>query len=207
MKDNKHATLKETKTVLKTAKALKSANITTHIVNNGTEARELILSLIPEGKEVMTATSTSLDQLDLTTYFNESNEHIAVKKKLSQMDRDTQSLEMQKIGAAPEYVVGSVHAVTEDGKIVVASGSGSQLPSYSYGASNVVWIVSTKKIVKNLDEAYERIYEHVLPLEDARMKNFYGPTSGSNPNKILIINKELNPNRINLIFVHEDLGF
>ncbi len=90
---------------------------------------------------------------------------------------------------------------------MVASGSGSQLPAYSYGATHVVWVVSTKKIVKNLDSAFERINTHVLPQEDIRMKKVYGPESGSNVNKLFILQRELNPARITLIFVKEDLGF
>jgi len=201
------ATLASDETITTTREALTKSNITTHIASSKEEAIQLAKTLIPESSEVMTATSTTLDQLDLTTHFNDSGNYNSVKSQLVKMDRATQGSEMQKLGAAPEYVIGSVHAVTADGKIVIASGSGSQLPAYSYGAQHVVWIVSTKKIVQNLDEAMDRIYTHVLPLEDARMKKVYGPDSGSNPNKLLILNRELNPQRINVIFVKEDLGF
>ncbi len=193
---------------LKTASEnLAAHNITVKVAQNGEEARKMVLELIPEKSEVMTATSTTLDQLGITPIINDSGKYNAVKTKLMSMDRETQGLEMQKLGSAPEYVIGSVHAVTEDGKVVVASGSGSQLSAYTYGAAHVIWMVSTKKIVPNLSEALKRIYDYVLPQEDARMKKVYGPQSGSNVNKLFILSTELKPNRITLVFVKENLGF
>ena len=81
------------------------------------------------------------------------------------------------------------------------------IPGYVYGTSHVVWVVSTKKIVKNLDEGFERINKYVLPLEDKRLKSVYSPQVESQVRKLLIVNSEITPNRINLIFVKEDLGF
>lgn len=193
--------------ILKAKLSLEKNGISVKIASNISEAKEMALSSIPEGSEVMTATSTTLDQLDLTPHFNDSGKYNSVKSQLSKLNRETDSLKMQKLGASPEYVIGSVHAVTHDGKVIVASGSGSQLPAYSYGAPHVVWLVSTKKIVENIDEGMKRIYEHTLPLEDARMKKVYGPDAGSNPRKILIFNAEANRERINLIFIKENLGF
>lgn len=200
-------TLPHNERIENTRKALADNNINTIVANSGKEATDIVRRIIPSGAQVLTATSTTLDQMGLSTTINEGNNYKSVKKQLKSLDRDQHNHTMQQIGAAPEYVVGSVHAVTEDGKVIIASGSGSQLPSYAYGAPSVVWVVSTKKIVKNLDEGIERIYSHVLPLEDQRMKKVYGPESGSNVNKLLVINKELNPDRITLIFVKEDLGF
>jgi hypothetical protein len=86
------------------------------------------------------------------------------------------------------------------------SNTGSQLPAYVYGADKVIFIVGTQKIVKNLDEAMKRVYEYVLPLESERAKKAYG-VPGSFISKVLLINREMNPERIHLIFVNEKLGF
>ena len=122
------------------------------------------------------------------------------------MNRKNQGREMQKLGAAPEWAIGSVHAVTENGEVLIASASGSQLPAYAYGSSNVIFVVGAQKIVKNVDEGIKRIYEYCLPLESERARIAYG-VPGSSVNKILIINKEFQEKRINLIFVNEVLGF
>ena len=123
------------------------------------------------------------------------------------MNRETQGAEMLKIGAAPQWSVGSVHAVTEEGHIFIASNTGSQLPAYASGASNVIWVVGVQKIVKNNDKALKRIYEYVLPLESDRLNKAYNLTMGSNVSKLLIINKEVKQGRATLIFVGEKLGF
>jgi hypothetical protein len=113
--------------------------------------------------------------------------------------------DMIKLGATPEYSVGSVHAVTEDGTVVVASNTGSQLSGYVAGAAHVVWVVGTQKIVANLDEAMKRIYEYTLPLEDERALQAYGVHS--NVSKLLLVHREAMPGRTTLIFVKENLGF
>lgn len=207
MENSKFSKLANQKAIEITKKSLESHGVTVYVAETGKEAKEKVLSLISKGSEVMTATSTTLDQLEIAPILNDTGDYNSVKAALMKLNRETQSLEMQKLGAAPEYIIGSVHAVTEDGKVVVASGSGSQLPAYTYGASRVIWVVSTKKITTNLDEALDRIYTYVLPQEVARMKKVYGPGAGSNVNKLFILNRELDPQRTTLIFVKEDLGF
>lgn len=189
--------------------SLKANGIDAQLVETGPEAKEKVLSLISEGSEVMTMTSVTLDQLGLTDIINNSGKYSSVKSKLANMDRQTQNLDMQKLGSAPEWSLGSVHAVTEDGSVYIASNSGSQLPGYAYGSTNVVWVVSTKKIVKDANQAMERIQKHIVPQETKRARKAYNLPESFNTyvSKLLIINRELNPNRLKLIFVNEDLGF
>jgi len=147
-----------------------------------------------------------LEALGINHEINESGNFNSVRKKLNGMDRKTQSLEIQKIVSAPDWTIGSVHAVTEDGKVMIASNTGSQLPAYAHGASHVIWVIGTHKIVKNIDEGFKRIYEHSLVLESERAKIAYG-VPASAVNKILIVNNENVKGRIHLIFVPEVLGF
>lgn len=202
---NKWAELASQETVKKTLSALKANGIKAQVVQNGKVAKKKVLDLIPENAEVMTMTSITLETIGVANEINESGKFNSVRSKLNGMDRNTEETQMRRLGAAPEYVLGSVHAVTEDGKILVASATGSQLPAYSYGAGNVIWIVGTQKIVKNTKEGIRRIYEYSLPLEDKRARKAYG--MGSGVNKLLIINKEFTPGRIRMIFVKEKLGF
>lgn len=191
--------------IAKTIASLKTNGINAIIVQNGDEAKKKVFELIPQGAEVMSMSSVTLDTTGISREINESGRCIAIKPKLMKMDRKTQGLEMRKLGGAPEYAVGSVHAVTEDGKVLIASNTGSQLSAYAYAASHILWVVGTQKIVVNLDEGMKRIYDYVLPLESERLKKIYGVNS--NVSKLLIITKEIMPNRITLIFVKQKLGF
>lgn len=199
------AKILDRETIEKTIKSLKENGINVLFVNTKEEAKDKILNLIPKGAEVFTMSSITLEELGIHKEISESGNYDSVRDKLNSMDRQTQLSEMRKLGAAPDYAIGSCHAVTEDGKIMVASNSGSQLPAYAYGAKKLIFAVGAQKIVKNIDDGFKRIYEHSLPLENERAKKVYGV--GSSVNKILIINKEIQSERITLIIINEVLGF
>jgi hypothetical protein len=189
-----------------TISALKANGIDAFYLKTKEQAKEKVLELIPQGSEVFTMTSVTLDTAEISKEINESGKYESVRKKLFSMNREKDAREMRKLGAAPDFAIGSAHAVTEDGKIMIASNTGSQLPAYAYGAGKLTFVIGAQKIVKDMNRGFERIYEYVLPLESERAKKAYG-VPGSSVNKILIINKEAQPNRISLIIVNEILGF
>ncbi len=199
-------TLPSQTTIQNTIAALRNNNIEAFLVQTKEEASHKVIEILPENSEVLTMTSETLEQIEVVKEINESGHFNSVRNELMKMDRKIQGAEMQKLGAAPLWVVGSVHAVTEDGHVLVASNSGSQLPAYSYGSSHVVWVVGAQKIVKDLDEGMRRVYEHTLPLESERAKKAYG-VSASAVNKLLIFNRESQPGRVTMIIVNEVLGF
>jgi hypothetical protein len=121
------------------------------------------------------------------------------------MDRATQADEIRRLGSAPDFMLGSVQAVTETGSLIVVSASGSQLGPIVGGAGHVILVVGTQKIVANVEEGLRRVDEYAFPLEDARAMAAYGIHSAVN--KILIINREFTPGRITVVFVDEVLGF
>lgn len=205
-KQSKWTDLPSDEVLEKTVKSLVENGMEAQIVETGEEAKKKVLDLIPKGAEVMTMSSQTLEAIGVLSQINESGDYDALKPKLMAMDRVTQGVAMKKLGAAPEWSVGSANAVTEDGRVVVASNTGSQIPGYAYGAAHVIWVVGTQKIVKNLDEAFARIDDYVLPLEAERANKAYG-TPGSYVSKMLILNQEITSDRIKIIFVKEKLGF
>jgi hypothetical protein len=192
--------------IQKVVDSLKKENIEAFVVENGQAAKEKVLEIIPKGVEVMTMASQTLEVLGLNKEINESGNYDSTKSKLMKMDRATQGREMQKLGAAPEWAIGSVHAVSEDGHIFVASATGSQLGAYGFGSAHVVWVVGSQKIVKNWEEGIKRTYEYSLVKESER-QIANGNPNGSYIGKLLIINKEFKPGRTTLIIVKENLGF
>jgi len=193
----------------KTAEALRANGFEVTIVANKGEAKRKALELIPAKAEVFTMPSMTLEATGIASAINESGAYDAVRAKLVSMDMKTQGREMRKLGAGPDVSVGSVHALTQDGKFLVASLTGSQIPAYAYGAGTAIFVVSVKKIVKNLDEAWNRLVEHVVPQESVRARKAYGlPDSFSSyPSKVLIFNREVQPGRVKIILMNEDAGF
>ncbi len=184
--------------------ALTARGMVAEVVASGAEARSRVLDLLPEGAEVFTSMSRTLDTLGLSVEINESSRYHPLRPQLKALDRQTQGREWRRLQSSPEYVVGSVHAVTEQGQVLIASASGSQLASYVFGAGHVIWVVGVQKIVRDLEEGLRRVREYSYPLENERMHALNG--TGSFVSKILLVEAE-RPGRISVILVKEELGF
>lgn len=191
--------------IMRTAQSLEAHGIHAIIAANGEETRTKLLELLPEGAEVFLGSSDTVKELGLKEIVDNSERFNSVRVRLAKMDSSTQNREMIKMGAVPEYIIGSVQAVTEDGSVVIASNTGSQLAPYAASAAHVIWVVGSQKIVRTLEEGFERVYQYALPLEDARLMKEYGVHSSVN--KMLIIHREVIPGRTTMILVKEKLGF
>jgi hypothetical protein len=189
----------------RTMAALEANNIHAILAENGADARKKVLEMIPSSAEVFTAASATLTSLGIADEIDKSGRYDSLRAKMSEMDQKTQFRAMQKLGATPEYMIGSVHAVTEAGQVIIVSATGSQLSGYAAAAAQVIWVVGTQKIVPSLEAGLERVKEYTFPLEDARL--FAARGAHSSINKLLIVHKEFRPGRTTLIFVKENLGF
>lgn len=190
---------------IKTAvKALNENGFETQVVDNREAAKAAILKLIPAGSEVLTTSSITLMELGLLDEFN-SEKYVSVRSKIMPIASDpNKQQEVRRLASAPHFVTGSVHAVTQDGHLMIASASGSQIAPEVYGASKVVFLVGAQKIVKNIDEGMKRIHEYTFPLEDKRALKAYG--AHSSINKLLIYYKE-RPERVCVIIIKENIGY
>jgi hypothetical protein len=189
----------------RTSKALEANGIHTLIAENGAEAKRLFFELVPDGAEVFLGASVTLEKLGIKDEIDQSGRFNALRPKMFAMNRETQGREIRKLGSAPDYAAGSVHAVTEDGHILIASNTGSQLGPYASGAGRVIWVAGAQKIVKDLNEGLRRIQKYILPLEEEHMQELYKASTAVN--KVLIVNREFRPNRITMIIVKEEIGF
>jgi acyl-CoA hydrolase len=150
------------------------------------------------------ATSVTLAERGIAEAVNAGRPHDSARNRMLALDFATQAQEMKAIGGQPDYALGSVHAITRDGTLVIASASGSQLASYAWGAANVTFVVGAHKLVPDVVAAPERICAHSLPLEDARAQAAYG--QHSQVGKLLEIHQEL-PGRIHVVLIRQVVGF
>jgi len=189
----------------RTSKALEANGIQTLVAEDRAEAKRLFFELIPEGSEVFLGASVTLEQLGLAADVDQSGRFDAVRPKMYAMNRETQGREIRKLISAPDFAAGSVHAVTEDGHVLIASATGSQLGPYASGAGKVIWVVGAQKIVKDLNDGLRRLNEHIVPLEEEHMQQLY--KVGTAVNEMLIVNRATRPGRITMIIIKEELGF
>ena len=198
------STVPDEETIAATVVALEEHGFSVEVVDDLAAARAATLARIPHGSAVMTNTSVTLDETGIAAEINEGGQYDSVRKAMFALDFETQAQEMKAIAGQPDYSLGSVHAVTRDGTLLIASASGSQLASYAWGATNVIFVVGAQKLVPDLASAHDRLYQHALKLEDARMQAGYGQHSFVG--KILEIRQEL-PGRIHIVLVREPVGF
>jgi acyl-CoA hydrolase len=202
---DRFTTLPDESALQATVVALEEHGFSVEVVDDLDAAREAVLARIPEGSSVMTNTSVTLAETGIADAINDGGRRWeSARNTMFALDFATQAQEMKAIGGQPDYALGSVHAVTRDGTLVIASASGSQLASYAWGAANVIFTVGAQKLVPTLEAAHQRIYQHSLPLEDARAQAAYG--QHSQVGKILEIHQEL-PGRIHLVLIRQVVGF
>ena len=187
------------------AAALTATGMNAMVVASGEEARRAVEDLLPYGAEVFNNTSRTLEAIGVAEDIERSGRYQPLRLRLYQMDREMQQHEMRNLAASPDYVVGSAHAVTEEGSLLVASASGSQLGPIVSGGGQVILVVGGQKIVPDVATGMRRIYTYCLPLEDHRAREAYG--LGSGVNNVLIVNRSIAPGRITVILVREPLGF
>jgi acyl-CoA hydrolase len=202
--DNSFAKAASEESVQKTAAALKARNFSVEVVDTPADARTYVNSILPKDRSIFTSSSETVNLSGLDADINRSGRYNAIRPQMEKLDYKTQRAEMLKMGASPDVVVGSVHAITEDGRVIAASGSGSQLGPYASAAGKVIWVVGSQKIVPDLDTAMRRLQFYAYPKEDNRVREKYGMPSGLM--KILIVNGDM-PGRSTVVLIREPIGF
>ncbi|MFE0027614.1 LUD domain-containing protein [Amycolatopsis sp. NPDC059021] len=185
------------------AKALRHNGYLVHIVDTAAAARRFVRDLVPRNEDVFTASSETLRLSGITADIDESCEFRSVRRQAGDKPRDVD--EQIRLGALPDVVVGSLHAVTEDGYLVAGSASGSQLAPYASGARRAIWVVGAQKVVPDLETALRRVRTYSLPKEWRRLNDLAGQTSFIG--KILILEREALPERGTVVLVREAIGF
>jgi hypothetical protein len=187
------------------AAALAAHGFTVEILDDAAAARVRIKDLIPAGASVFTGASETLRLAGIEEDIDAGGRYDAIRARGQAMNRATQLAEIWRLMSTPDVIMGSVHAVTETGSLVIASASGSQLPGYAGGSLRAIWVVGAQKVVPDLSSALRRVEEHCLPLESDRAMNVYGKPSAIN--RLLILNAEPQPGRGIVLLLREAIGF
>ncbi|BCJ69764.1 hypothetical protein GCM10009779_07790 [Polymorphospora rubra] len=185
------------------AKALRDNGYTVHVVETPEEARKLVTDLVPRDQSVFTASSETLRLSGITAELDESGNFRSVRANAGEPSDDV--YDQIRLGALPDVVVGSVHAVTEEGHLVVGSASGSQFAPYASGARRAIWVVGAQKVVPDLETGLRRIRTHSLPREHQRLQQSYGQSSFLG--RVLILEREAFPDRGTVVLIREAIGF
>lgn len=198
--------LPEDAILAKTVEGLKERNFNPIVVDDGEAALEMLKNTIPAGKEVMTGSSTTLEEIGFTALLI-SGQHTWRNWKdiiLAELDKSKQAV-LRRKSVTAEYFLGSVQAITETGRVISVDATGSRNGGYVFAAEHVIWVTGTNKIVRDLNMGLRRIHEHCVPMEDERMKK--RGSKGTSVGKIVIYEQEVVPDRIKTILIKQNLGF
>lgn len=194
--------------VKKTIASLTERGFDAMVVDTKEEALEKIKTLIPAGASVINGSSRTLEEIGYIAYlkagahgWNNLQDAIVAEKDPQKQSR------MRKEATMADVYVGSAHAVSENGEMVIASATGSQMPSIVFNSPNAILVIGAQKITPTVEEALKRLKEQVFPLEDARMKAVGYP--GSMMAKTLIYEREpaMMGRKVHIILVNEKLGY
>jgi L-lactate utilization protein LutC len=198
------AALPDEQTLAATVAGLEARGFSAEVVDDLDAARRAVLDRIPEGASVMTNPSVTLQETGIAEAIDEGGRYDSARRRAVGLDHVADLQAIKALMGLPEFALGSVHAITRDGAIVIASALGSQLGSYSFGAAKVIFVVGAQKLVPDLAAAHERIHGHCLELENARTQEAYGQPS--RVGKILEIHQE-DPGRIHVVLIRRQVGF
>ena len=108
-------------TIQRVAQRIRERNIEVVVVDDGDQARKVVLERLPEGAEVHSAKSKTLQDAGIFDAVHDASRYDALRPRIFKMDRQTQAREIRKLISGPDFMLGSVNAVTEDGVLVAAS--------------------------------------------------------------------------------------
>lgn len=186
------------------ADRLRERNFEVVIVDDAEQVRAEVLKRIPEGASIHSGKSKTLEDAGIVSTLMDDERYDFIRRKTMKMDRRTQMPEIQKMGATPDIMINSAHAVTSAGQIVLTSASGSQLGPIASGAGHVIFVIGSQKVVPDLDAAFQRIKDQVFPYEDARLREQLGV--GTKIAKTLVVEQEFMPGRTTVILVRQPIG-
>ena len=156
MSDGNATTIADTTSIQRTIEALAARNVEAVLVSSGEEALAKLKELVPEGSEVFVNTSETLSTIGYTAYMQGNGRYVNLHDQMMALPDPAEQREFRRKTTTADYFVGSVQAIAETGEIVVASGSGSQIGAYSYGAKRLILVAGTQKICPTLAEAEAR---------------------------------------------------
>lgn len=208
------------KRIERTMENLKKNNMDAYYAEKASDVVPIVESLVAEGSIVASGGSVSLEQSGVAALLRSG--------RYEYLDRLAPGADSDKVYRqsffADAYFCSS-NAVTEKGELYNVDGRSNRVAAIAFGPKSVIMVVGYNKIVKNIDEAIERVKKFAAPANTVRLScNTYCHEKGEclgNGGEIcsgcgsdericcnyLISAKQREKGRIKVIIVGEELGF
>ena len=192
---------------------LKSCGYDAYFAKDKAEALSLAKSYIKPNMSVGLGGSESVKEIGLLDFLLE-NKEITLHNQYETGISMEENIKRRKQGLISDIFVTSTNAITKDGKLVNADGSGNRVAALSYGPTNVLLIVGINKIVDSLEDGFKRVMDVAATKNIDRM-NKKAISFGKEPKynldniaqKFSWIKADDEIGRIIIILVDEELGY
>ena len=196
----------------KLLETLKSCGYNPHFVKNKEEAFALAKTFIKPNMSVGLGGSVSVQQIGLLEYLVNKKDIVLYNQYEAGISME-ENIERRRKGVVSDIYVTSVNAITRDGKLVNADGSGNRVAAFSYGPKNLLVIAGINKIVETLEDGFKRVMEVAAPKNIERINNV-AIKMGKEPrynldniaNKFSWVKAD-DKDRIIIVLVDEELGY
>jgi len=155
-------------------KNLQRKNINGQYVPSRKEALAAILGMIPPGVVVARGDSITVEQTGIITELKKRNQNriidpleINAEGFYVNAEWEQRRIIAREVFSADMYLVGT-NAITLDGKLVNIDGWGNRVSALIFGPEKVIVVVGVNKIVKDVNEALERIHNFAAPMNAKR---------------------------------------
>lgn len=153
---------------------LQKKHVNAQYVSNRKDALSVVLEMIPKEATVACGDSVTLDQVEVIPELRKRNQNNIINP----MERDAegfsiiadmeQKAEVQRAAFTSDVFLTGTNAVTLDGKLVNIDGVGNRVAPMIFGPKKVIVVVGANKIVKDVNQALERIYQIAAPINAKR---------------------------------------
>lgn len=145
--------------------ALEKRHFKAYYCETAQEAKDKVLSLIPEGDTVAWGGSMTLEQIGVVEELRSG--------KYTVIDRDTAATPEERVSLMRQALLAdtylaSTNAMSEDGQLVNIDGNGNRVAAMIYGPKNVILVVGINKVVKTLEDAWARARNLAAPVNTQR---------------------------------------
>jgi L-lactate utilization protein LutB len=193
---------------------LRKRNMTGYHVKDRTEAYATAMQMIPPQSTVGFGGSVTLEEIGILDALRTRKDITLLDRTKVQKPADQMALYRKMFSC--DIFLSSTNAITLKGQLVNVDGRGNRVAMITYGPKKVIIIAGHNKITSNLDAAMVRLRTVACPLNLRRVNKLSQKSSLFSSQKwteetiwgqISIIERQLDPERIHVILVDEDLGF
>lgn len=149
-----------TRKLARTAENLRKNNIEAYIAEDCADAVAVVESLMKEGDTISCGGSVSLAESGVLDLMKSGKYNFLDRSAAP--DRDAVEAIYRAAFSADVFLT-SANAVTENGEIYNVDGNSNRVAAICYGPKSVIFVVGCNKIVRNIDEAVQRVKCYAAP--------------------------------------------